>query len=196
LYWPFDNLAPSIYSILTNFRLRKNGKSCLLGPVLKPGGFMKRLFSIFFILSFQSLVWAQPLAPIPINPDSQQTPGELCSEENRDFLNLRYDEKIPYCQRNVSPQLKRRIYDNYGVPRQCHRFYTIDHLIPLSMGGDNSIRNLWPEHIRVKATRQDLEESTFQRMLQGEITDAEAIAIILEAKRTLVLDLSNLEGCG
>jgi hypothetical protein len=46
--------------------------------------------------------------------------------------------------RQVSDGLRARVYAAYGVA-DTPGTYEVDHLISLELGGDNSIRNLWPE---------------------------------------------------
>lgn len=51
--------------------------------------------------------------------------------------------------RNVSYRLKELVYRRYGIthrnPYGQPGSYEIDHLIPLELGGSNSLANLWPE---------------------------------------------------
>jgi len=47
--------------------------------------------------------------------------------------------------RAVPTHLKKQAYARYGITSWNPGDYEVDHLIPLSLGGSNSIRNLWPQ---------------------------------------------------
>lgn len=115
-------------------------------------------------------------------PRIDQTPGKVCTHEDKDYQGLRYPEKIAYCKRNVSEGLKKRAYDDYQVPKEKQKDYTIDHLIPLAIGGSNDIKNLWPEHKEVKATRPTLEWTVYKALESGSITQKDAIDTIQTEK--------------
>jgi hypothetical protein len=118
----------------------------------------------------------------PRIPDQTVTPGDLCTRQDPDFDGYRYKEHIAYCERNVTPAQKRQIYDQYNIPKSKRHNYTIDHFIPLSIGGSNSRENLWPEHVKIKELRIDLEINTYYELERGNISQKEAIRIITEAK--------------
>lgn len=118
----------------------------------------------------------------PFTPDETRTNGSVCSTSDRDFSEYRYPEKIPYCKRSVSSSDKDKIYRDYGVSKNCRKEYTIDHFIPLSIGGTNRLDNLWPEPKVIKQLRQDLEIELFKALSKGQITQEEAIETIREAK--------------
>lgn len=48
-------------------------------------------------------------------------------------------------RRNVSTTTKNLVFSSYGVTVHTGKTYEVDHLIPLELGGDNTITNLWPE---------------------------------------------------
>lgn len=125
---------------------------------------------------------AEQTLQFPFVPHASMTTGSLCDEHNKDFERLRYDQKIPYCRRNVSTGTKSQIYDAYGVPQRCRKEYTIDHFIPLSIGGTNHRNNLWPEHQSIKALRANLENDVYGQVASGKMTQREAVEIIIEAK--------------
>lgn len=128
-----------------------------------------------------SVIASEALADFPFTPDPSVV-GSLCTNNDSDFAEYRYKERIPYCRRNLSSYEKRRIYEAYGVPTHCRSSYTIDHFIPLSLGGTNRANNLWPEAKSIKKLRQNLELELFQQLKSGVITQAEAVAAIRDAK--------------
>lgn len=123
------------------------------------------------------------IGDVPITPDPELTVGDYCTVGGNDYQGTRYKEKIPVCYRDVSGERKTRVYRAYHIPDHCRRFYTVDHYIPLSMGGSNEFQNLWPEHKDIKATRQNLEQETFEQLSAGEITQEQAIAVVTYAKQ-------------
>lgn len=159
---------------------------------------MSRYIVIFFLLFLtQQTVMADFVRNnIPVNPDVEKTPGDFCTKHDKDFLEYRYPEKMEYCIRNVDQWQKTKIYKLYNIPEACRHRYTVDHLVPLAIGGNNAFENLWPEHVLVKKTRQELEQDLYERVRKGEMKSHEAVEIILKAKLELQLDLSHVDGCG
>lgn len=133
---------------------------------------------ILFGYLFSSIGMALPEPLIP-DPKNQ---GALCDEQDKDFLEYRYAEEIPYCERNVSGRMKTLIYQDYGIDPECRYQYTIDHFYPLSLGGDNSRDNLWPEHRNIKRSRMNLENDLFKKISSGKISQREALQIIRQEK--------------
>lgn len=118
----------------------------------------------------------------PMHPDPEKTSGDYCSTDDPDFREYRYRENVPTCIRSVSRELKTKIYQEYGVPRRCRGQYTVDHFIPLSMGGSNQAINLWPEHKDIKATRQNLELDMYIELREGRVTQRQAIQRVIREK--------------
>jgi hypothetical protein len=118
----------------------------------------------------------------PMTPDHDETPGDKCRASDPHFTEYRYPERIPYCVRRVSETQRDRIYDLYDIPAKERGQYTIDHLIPLSLGGNNHPENLWPEHKALKALRPRLEIDLYLKLKSGSLTQAAAISRIIQAK--------------
>lgn len=47
--------------------------------------------------------------------------------------------------RNVPESAKREVFRRYGIPWEQRRQFEVDHLVPLCLGGENAVSNLWPE---------------------------------------------------
>ncbi len=123
----------------------------------------------------------------PVGPNPTTTPGSLCQNSPE----TRYPEKISYCPRNVSSDLKKTIikmYDDqfgYQIQQMNRQDFKIDHFIPLSIGGSNSSDNLWPQHKTVYTVTDPLEQALSDKITLGLIKQAEAIRVITEAKLNL-----------
>jgi hypothetical protein len=89
-------------------------------------------------------VTANAQQPTPILPDSKLTPGDTFDVSRQDLCVRGYTKKV----RAVPQEIKQEIYREYGITSHGRGDYEIDHLIPLELGGSNSIKNLWPESYR------------------------------------------------
>lgn len=72
--------------------------------------------------------------------------------------------------RDVSLDEKHAVYDEYGIVHHIHYTYEIDHLIPLEVGGNNAISNLWPESQPGARTKDQLENATHLAVCNGSMT--------------------------
>lgn len=104
--------------------------------------------SPMFIRVIAGLLFLAPVAlaqqPAPIVSDPKLTPGDSFAVTVQDLCVPGYTKKV----RNVPAEMKREVYEEYGVTSHGPGDYEIDHLIPLELGGSNSIKNLWPESHR------------------------------------------------
>ena len=131
-------------------------------------------------------IGATPNVPVLIlaarvEPDYAYTPGHLCSPSDPNFKEYRYAEHIPYCKRMVTQQMKQTIGLHYGVPQPDWSGYEFDHLIPLAIGGDSSIDNIWPQpHGDPDGSngKDKLEDLLYREMRDGQITQAAAVQTI------------------
>lgn len=150
-----------------------------------------KIYSSLRVLFFVAIVVLSTVTfagdKFPKMPNETMTPGDLCT----DSPNHRYPENIVYCERNVDSQLKNQIikmYDEqfgYQIRQMNRGDFKIDHFIPLSIGGSNSIKNLWPQHKSVYTVTDELEHLLFQKISEGRIKQEEAIRVIREGKTNL-----------
>jgi hypothetical protein len=95
-----------------------------------------------FLLFLAQVVLAQQ--PTSILPDPNLTPGNTFNVTAQDLCVVGYTKKV----RNVTAEMKREVYQEYGITSHELGDYEVDHLIPLELGGSNSIKNLRPESHR------------------------------------------------
>jgi hypothetical protein len=99
--------------------------------------YILRAFALLLFLT--RVVLAQQ--PTPILPDPKLTPGDTFDVTAQDVCVPGYAKNV----RAVPAWLKRQAYAEYKITQYKTGDYEVDHLIPLSLGGSNSIRNLWPQ---------------------------------------------------
>ena len=114
-------------------------------------------------------------------PDPALTPGvartvavdEICSADTRSL-------------RHGSRERSDLIFERYHIAREDRIQYTLDHLIPLEIGGADIVENLWPEPRRSLAgewddTRKDqLERRLAILICAGQLDVHEAQQLIAE----------------
>lgn len=128
---------------------------------------------VLLLILFPSSIYAFPKTPA-INI----APGEFCSESNKDFDGYRYPDNVVHCRRNVSHKTKNKICKLYGV--YDRRDYTVDHIIPLSLGGSNSEKNLWCQSRKILTA--NIEYYYYRMVRDGKMRHANAIHALMALK--------------
>ena len=129
------------------------------------------------LLALASPLFAQQ--PQPILPDPKLTPGDVFEVSAADVCVPGYSKKV----RNVPQWMKERAYREYGITQRRSGDYEVDHLIPLSLGGSNSMKNLWPQSYRTRPwnarVKDRLEYRLYRLVCSGQLelkTAQQAIA--------------------
>src|SRR4051794_8031273 len=73
-------------------------------------------------------------------PNPRLTPGDVLTTDLETIKEPNYSRSV----RNVSHAEKRAVALRYGIRPSQLDGCEVDHLIPLSLGGSNTIENLWP----------------------------------------------------
>ena len=87
-------------------------------------------------------------------------------------------------QRHVSARTKTAIYVAAGIPTSRRRYWVIDHVIPLEIGGSNNRANLAAQRV-AEAARKDVYENRAHRAVRaGRVTLIDAQAAFATDWRT------------
>jgi len=96
-------------------------------------------------------------------PDPACTPGAVATRDPRIICGT-----ATRARRRVPREARRRVFAAYGLsPNPAPGAYEIDHLIPLELGGDNSMANLWPEAAPGFHDKDRVEDLLHRRVCSG-----------------------------
>ena len=84
---------------------------------------------------------ARPGPEVRVRPDRHLTPGATRSTREDEVCSTRRTSQF----RGIGGISKATVLARYGLPRSVSYFYEDDHLIPLELGGSDSIENRWPQ---------------------------------------------------
>ena len=82
-----------------------------------------------------ALLKGNPVPNVELTPGATRpvTQSEICTAGRRDM------------NRAVSPAVRRKVFEEYGISEVRAKDYEVDYLITPELGGTDDIRNLWPE---------------------------------------------------
>jgi hypothetical protein len=118
-------------------------------------------FAIFFLaLALSGHLWAEEA----LVPNPKRTPGRV-ARRNKD-------------RGGVTLKMEHKVFARYRLPWSRRADFKIDHLIPVELGGADTIDNLWPQSLRTKPYSADrkelLTEMLLARIRAGQMTIAQA----------------------
>ena len=111
-------------------------------------------FTLLFVLA------AEVRAQEALLPNPKLTPGRIAqSDKDRG---------------GVTVEMEQKVFARYRLPWSSRAAFKIDHLIPLELGGADTIDNLWPQRLRARPYGPDrkelLTEVLLQRIARRQIT--------------------------
>jgi hypothetical protein len=86
--------------------------------------------------------------------------------------------------RPISDGTKRRVFAAYHVARRARGASTIDHLVPVELGGTNALDNLWPITKSEARAKRFVVVKVVARMCAGDVDLATAQAAFVTGWRT------------
>jgi hypothetical protein len=101
-------------------------------------------------------------------PDPKLTPGDTAEVTKDDLCG----GGLTTLDNKISIKVKSQIYDLYGIRADGPVAYNVDHLVPASLGGTNTIKNLWPQPLSGEwsyAEKNKLEKRLQKLVCSGEI---------------------------
>ncbi len=127
----------------------------------------------------ENYIFEATTSAVTIQRNPTLTPGDVIQNLPLDLLCM---EGYTTTVRNVSKTTKKNVFELYNIsypPKE--NTYVIDHLIPLELGGSNSIKNLWPQSIEESSTsakmKDKLENMLHTKVCEGSISLYEAQSI-------------------
>src|SRR5688572_14754425 len=97
------------------------------------------LLSMALTFSFSAIALSQDRPSYM--PDPRLTPGHTIAVTKDELCR----EGQTAIRDKVSIKVKSQVFDLYGIRADTPGSYNVDHLVPASLGGSNSIENLWPQ---------------------------------------------------
>ena len=123
--------------------------------------------SIYISLLYLSLFSLAGAQGVGVLPDPKLTPGDAFDVTASDLCRPGYRSPAD----RVPIALKRQVFDRYRIPGN-EVGYHVDHLIPVGLGGSNSISNLWPQSLSAEwgwERKNKLERKLSKMICTGEL---------------------------
>lgn len=119
-----------------------------------------KLFLAITILAIATTAPAQQ----SLLPNPKLTPGKVAANDKN--------------RGGVTVAMEQEIFARYRLPWSWRAQFKIDHLIPLELGGADTIDNLWPQSLRTRPYGPDrkelLAEVFLEKIRTGKMTLAQA----------------------
>jgi hypothetical protein len=104
------------------------------------------------------------LAQEALVPNSKRTPGRVAKR----------DKELG----GVTLAMEKKVFSRYRLPWSRRAEFKIDHLIPVELGGADTVDNLWPQNLSAKPygteRKELLTEVLLARIRAGQMTLAQA----------------------
>jgi hypothetical protein len=81
-------------------------------------------------------------------PDHNKTPGATIAGVTVEQLRERGWAKRQHAK--ATAEVRRAVFERYGIPPEKRKLYTIDHLVSVETGGASELTNLWPQLLRCR----------------------------------------------
>jgi hypothetical protein len=111
-------------------------------------------------------------------PNQTFTPGAARQASLGEICSMAHEEVV----KAVSPEMRQRVFAEYGIPVAQSDKYEVDYLITPGLGGEEDVRNLWPQPYDVATwnahTKDVLEERLHEMVCSHQLDLSVAQAAI------------------
>jgi hypothetical protein len=106
-------------------------------------------------------------------PEASLTPGAVATVNREQICKTARPKN-----RAVPASLRRRVFEEYGIPKAEPQAYEVDYLITPALGGSDDIRNLWPQSYSSAVwnahVKDALEDRLHDMVCEGDLDPAAA----------------------
>ncbi len=110
-------------------------------------------------------------------PNRDYTPGTARQASLQKICALAHEQVV----KEVSPSQRQKVFEEYGIPSARSGEYEVDYLITPGLGGDDDIRNLWPEPYHSAAWNAHLKDALEERLHQMVCSDQLDLSVAQQA---------------
>ncbi len=122
----------------------------------------------------------QSTADAGVLPNRDFTPGVARPVSLQEICALPHEQVV----KEVSPAQRRRVFEEYGIPSERSGEYEVDYLIAPGLGGEEDIRNLWPEPYHSATWNAHVKDALEERLHQMVCSDQLDLAVAQKAIST------------
>ncbi|HSV61978.1 MAG TPA: HNH endonuclease signature motif containing protein [Chthoniobacterales bacterium] len=108
--------------------------------------------NLFLALAFAFSFFGNAPPHNALLPNPKLTPGRVAKSEKE--------------RSGVTLAMERKVFARYHLPWERRARFKIDHLIPLELGGADTIDNLWPQKLEAKPYGPERKELLTQVLLE------------------------------
>ena len=95
-----------------------------------------------------------------LRPNHVLTPGAARRISLEKVCSLSHEEVV----KQVSPYQRQKVFEEYGIPLDQADKYEVDYLITPGLGGDDDLRNLWPEPYNTPTWNAHVKDTLEERL--------------------------------
>jgi len=98
-------------------------------------------------------------------PDPNRTPGAVLSIDPAQVCTRGFAQSIRHPYDAAWRHFRVEVFHRYAIPHESWSAYTLDHLVPLELGGAPfDVRNVWPQP-KAEAARKDVVEERLRALV-------------------------------